>query len=259
MKIAIASEGRSLDSKVAHRLGLAPYIIIVDPDTMKYEAVENPSGPGHSGLEAVAMAIAHKVSAVLAGYCSPIAESYLRKNNIQVMTGVKGTVLEAIDEYKKMAEVAGGPSYVEDTGQAREAVLKALVRTGRQFGRMLPILVAVILVMGLFNVFVSKERLLWIFSGNTVSDTILGACFGSILPGNPINSYIIGGEMLENEVSLFAVTAFMMTWVTVGLIQLPAEISALGWKFSIVRNTASLLTSIAVSIMAVAIIRFIGG
>ena len=58
---------------------------------------------------------------------------------------------------------------------------------------MLPILISIVPLMGLFEAFISKELLLSIFSGNKILDTIWGACFGSILPGNPINSYIIGG------------------------------------------------------------------
>jgi hypothetical protein len=97
------------------------------------------------------------------------------------------------------------------------------------------------------------------FSGNKIQDTLLGACIGSIFAGNPINSYIIGGELLEHGVSLFAVTALILTWVTVGLIQLPAEIVALGKKFALVRNAISFVFAIIIAITTVGVLNLIKG
>ncbi len=65
--------------------------------------------------------------------------------------------------------------------------------------------------------------------------------------------------MLVYGVSLFAVTAFITSWVTVGLVQLPAEIAALGKKFALVRNVLSFITSIAIAILAVGTYNLIVG
>ena len=54
-------------------------------------------------------------------------------------------------------------------------------------------------------------------------DTVIGSAIGSIAAGNPIMSYIIGGELMKEGVSLFAITAFIVTWVTVSIVQFPAE------------------------------------
>jgi len=117
----------------------------------------------------------------------------------------------------------------------------------------------VILLIGLFNSFISKELLTSIFSGNTLPDILWGAGFGSILAGNPINSYVIGGELIEHGVSLFAVTAFIIAWVTVGLVQLPAEMAALGKKFALTRNVLCFVLSMAISIFTVLTYNFILG
>ncbi len=89
-------------------------------------------------------------------------------------------------------------------------------------------------------------------------DTLWGACFGSILAGNPINSYVIGGELLKYGISLFAVTALIITWVTVGLVQLPAEIAALGRRFALLRNALSFVLSIPIAILTVMILNLVG-
>ena len=87
---------------------------------------------------------------------------------------------------------------------------------------MLPQLAGIILLIGLFQTFVTGTMIASIFSGSILKDTIIGSAIGSISAGNPVTSYIIGGELIGKHVSLFAVTAFIVAWVTVGAIQLPA-------------------------------------
>jgi len=113
-----------------------------------------------------------------------------------------------------------------------------------------PIITGVIILMGLFNTFVPKKFINSFFHHNTL-DPIIGALFGSAFAGNPINSYIIGGELLKSGVGLVAVTSFLVSWITVGFLQIPAEMMFLGKKFSILRNTLSFLFSIIVAIITV--------
>lgn len=108
--------------------------------------------------------------------------------------------------------------------------------------------------MGLFNAFVSADFLTSIFPGNLALDTLWGACLGSIFAGNPINSYVIGGELLRHGVSLFAVTTLIITWVTVGLVQLPAEITALGRRFALLRNIICFILSMPIAILTMVIL-----
>ena len=88
-----------------------------------------------------------------------------------------------------------------------------------------------------------------IFSGNVLLDPIVGAVFGSVSVGNPIVSYIIGEGLLQSGVSLIAVTAFIISWVTVGIIQLPAEAFYFGKRFAIARNLSSFVGAIVIGIL----------
>ncbi len=90
-----------------------------------------------------------------------------------------------------------------------------------------------------------------IFTENPILDPLIGSVFGSIAAGNPLTSYVIGGELLDRGVSLIAVTAFVLSWVTVGLVQFPAESETLGRKFAIVRNLVSFIMSIVLAILTV--------
>jgi uncharacterized membrane protein YraQ (UPF0718 family) len=134
---------------------------------------------------------------------------------------------------------------------AGAALVHALKSSGKQIVNLVPIFVGVVLLIGLFNAFILKDLLSSIFSGNALLDAIIGTGLGSILAGNPLNSYVIGGEMLKHGVSLFAVTAFITAWVTIGLVQLPAEMAALGKKFALVRNALSIVLCMAISILTV--------
>ena len=137
-----------------------------------------------------------------------------------------GRVRDAVEKYKRHHAALAG---ITDSGDATEcfplARVKgrdALRRAARQFFSIFPILIAVIFLVGLFQAFLPRRVLLTLFSGNTFRDTVWGACAGSIVTGNPINSYVIGETLLNLGVSLFGVTALMLSWVSVGLVQLPA-------------------------------------
>jgi len=124
-------------------------------------------------------------------------------------------------------------------------------KTARSFRMTIPILIGVLLLISLLITAIPPEFYIGLFTGNVIADSLAGALFGSIAAGNPINSYIIGGELMVYGISMFAITAFIIAWVTVGAIQLPAEGLMLGKKFAFVRNAVSFLLSIVVAILTV--------
>jgi hypothetical protein len=105
-------------------------------------------------------------------------------------------------------------------------------------------------LVGLINQLFSN-RYAEIFNGNLFLDPLKGALAGSVSFGIPITSFIVGGELLEQGVSLIAITAFILAWSTVGLAMLPLEISTLGKKFSIIRNSICFVFSIIIAILTV--------
>ncbi|MEJ2267866.1 MAG: hypothetical protein P8X70_02205, partial [Nanoarchaeota archaeon] len=80
---------------------------------------------------------------------------------------------------------------------------------------------------------------------------------GSISAGSPITSYIIGGELLKRGTSLIPVTAFIVAWVTVGIIQIPIESKTLGKKFTILRNSLAFISAIIVALITTAIMKIL--
>ena len=135
--------------------------------------------------------------------------------------------------------------------QNKKSLKKVFIKSTKSLLNALPMMFGIILLIGLMKSFISFESLAAIFTENKFIDTALGALLGSVLAGNSINSYIIGNEMLTSGISLFAVTAFLVSWVTVGFLQLPAEKEILGAKFTLVRNFLSVFLSIAISLLTV--------
>jgi len=102
MKIAVSASTADLSSSVDPRFGRCPYFLIVDPETMEFEAVENPnvSSASGAGIQAAQLVANKEVKALLTGSCGPNAFQTLEAAGIQVIVGVSGTVEEAVRSYK---------------------------------------------------------------------------------------------------------------------------------------------------------------
>ncbi len=129
----------------------------------------------------------------------------------------------------------------------RPTFLLVLGKSSRSFLAMTPLLLGVMGLVGLFQVLVTPEMLASLFQDNPLLDTLIGTLSGAISAGNPIVSYLIGGELVEQGISLYAVSAFILSWVTLGLIQLPAEIEVFGGRFTLYRNILSLVFTMLIA------------
>ncbi len=131
--------------------------------------------------------------------------------------------------------------------QKRPVFLKVLKKSSLSFLGMAPLLLGVIGLVGLFQVLVTPAMLTSLFRGNPFFDTLIGTFSGAVAVGNPIVSYVIGGELLDQGVSLYAVSAFILSWVTLGFIQLPAEVTVFGGRFTLYRNILSLIFTMLIA------------
>lgn len=136
-------------------------------------------------------------------------------------------------------------------------IKQSVIKTLNSLKMSMPILLGMLLLIGLFTNILTKNFYSKIFTGSLLIDPIIGASFGSIAVGNPITSYVIGGELIKQGISFIAVVAFILSWVTVGLVQLPAESLMLGRKFAIIRNIASFISAIIISILTVFTLRLL--
>jgi len=122
-----------------------------------------------------------------------------------------------------------------------------LLNTFKSLQAIAPMLLAVIGMVGLFETFITPQMIHSLFDGNIIHDMFLGTTAGAVSVGQPFLSYIIGGELLKEGISLYAVTAFILSFVTLGVIQLPLEFSIFGTRFTIMRNLLSLIFAFIIS------------
>lgn len=252
MKLAIPADAPHLDARIGDRLGFARCLLVVDTEDLTFEVVDAPTpASGHgAGIHIITQALGMGAKVLLTGHISPHIAQTLEKSGIRVIFPVRGSVREAVESYRLGAFEREEDTAAEGVGRFQLHRLPwqgAFRKAANQFLGIFPILLGVILLLGLFQSFFPKDALLRVFSGDGLLDTLWGACAGGILTGNPLNSYVIGKTLLDLGVGLSAVTALMMAWVTVGLVQLPAETAALGLRFAMARNAAAFLITLAAS------------
>ena len=130
-----------------------------------------------------------------------------------------------------------------------QSFLKELKKASVRMLSMLPMILAIVGLVGLFQGFVTREMLGSLFGGNPVTDTLIGLFAGAIAVGQAMISYILGGELLGQGISLYAVSAFILAWVTLGVVQLPMEIEVFGGRFVLYRNILAIISTLAVAII----------
>ena len=263
MKVAVPAEGPNFNARVSDRLGLSPYLFIVNLESKEFEILRSPrdSGGSGTGMQMVALIIAKKSNVILTDWCSSIAEKHLSAHGVDIVTGMSGTVAEVLENFENTLKIQ--EEKVEELAPLarkidRRVVAQAVLSASSRLKNLLPVMMGVVFLVGLFSAFISEEFLASLFSGRIWWDSFWGVSIGSVFAGNPINSYVIGGKLLELGVGLVAVTAFICSWVTVGLIQLPAESAAMGWKFAFVRNLSCFVLSMAISFLMMLIMNLFG-
>jgi hypothetical protein len=132
-------------------------------------------------------------------------------------------------------------------------MLKAIRESLRNLAGALPIMVGVLMLVNLANPLL-KGHYREVFTGNAILDPLLGAVMGSLSFGMPVTGYIAGGELLKAGIGLAAVTAFVLTWTSVGLVMLPLEAKYLGRRFAYARNGLNFLFAIAIAMLAASLI-----
>jgi len=121
-KICVTSQGDNLNSQVDPRFGRCQYFIIVDTETLEFEPIKNSNtdSMGGAGIQSGQLVASKQVKAVLTGNVGPNAFQTLQATGIDVITGVSGSVKEAIEKYNKgELKPTQNPSVGSKFGQRR--------------------------------------------------------------------------------------------------------------------------------------------
>lgn len=104
MKIAIPSMGKDIKSSISRKLGRAPFIIIYDSVSGKYDSVENPGFQiqDGSGLKSTEIILQNNIDVLFIEEIGRKAYSVLQKEHIKTqLLNSGGTVKSAINKYLK--------------------------------------------------------------------------------------------------------------------------------------------------------------
>jgi predicted Fe-Mo cluster-binding NifX family protein len=120
MKVCVSATANSLDAQLDPRFGRCTYFIILDTETLQFEAVPNASqdASGGAGIQA-AQVIANKgAKALITGNVGPNAFQALSAAGVQIVTGASGTVREVVEQFKRgELKVTGAPTVSEHSGK----------------------------------------------------------------------------------------------------------------------------------------------
>jgi predicted Fe-Mo cluster-binding NifX family protein len=112
MIVAVTAKGTHLSDEVDPRFGRAPYILIVDTETMECQALDNSSNVNAfkgAGIQAATMVAEKGAQVLLTGYCGPNAFRTVQAAGMKVVSDVTGTVRQAVEKF-----LSGNVQYSEN-------------------------------------------------------------------------------------------------------------------------------------------------
>ncbi|NCO40223.1 MAG: dinitrogenase iron-molybdenum cofactor biosynthesis protein [Armatimonadetes bacterium CG_4_10_14_3_um_filter_66_18] len=119
MKVAVSASGPSLEAMVDPRFGRAAYFVIVDPDSMAFEAIENPNvmAAGGAGIQSAQLVAGKGAEAVLTGNAGPNAFQALSAGGLTLYQCFGGMVRQAVEQFKAGAlQIVGAPTVASHAG-----------------------------------------------------------------------------------------------------------------------------------------------
>jgi predicted Fe-Mo cluster-binding NifX family protein len=102
--IAVSATGRHLEATVGQLFGRARFFILIDPDTLEWEVLDNLSRLAARegiGIMTAKTLETRQVRTVLTGKCGAKALAALQGAGVEVRLNAKGTVRQALLSYTK--------------------------------------------------------------------------------------------------------------------------------------------------------------
>ena len=113
MKIAVTSQGNTLESSVDPRFGRAAGFVVYDDDSDEFTYIDNDQNlqlAQGAGIQAAQNVAATGARTVVTGHVGPKAFMALKQGGIEVFLGAAGNVGQALQAYKdKKLQPADAP------------------------------------------------------------------------------------------------------------------------------------------------------
>lgn len=148
--------------------------------------------------------------------------------------------------YLLLILIAYGVLFKISPGRTRQSLAVA----GQSLGRLLPLLVAVFALIGLFQVYLPPEAIQQrLGAASGWSALISGGLLGAVAIGPPVAAFPLAGSLLAAGAWPPAIAAFIVSWVSVGVISLPVEAEVFGLRFALARNGIAFLAALLIGLL----------
>ena len=107
MKIILTVSSSSIDAEFDPRFGRCAYFLVMDTETMKWEAFPNPgiNASGGAGTQAAQFVVKQKVAAVISGDFGPNASTALNAAGILMYLNKDNSSIQDIVKHFKAGEL----------------------------------------------------------------------------------------------------------------------------------------------------------
>lgn len=134
--------------------------------------------------------------------------------------------------------------------KSREKTKQSLIVAAKSFLRILPTVLIIIVIIGLFLAFVPPTSVVKFIGEQAGFTGILAiASLGAVLHIPSLVSFPLAASLLQSGASITAVAAFITTLTMVGVVTLPLEIRELGKKMALLRNGLSFGIAILIAFL----------
>ncbi len=126
----------------------------------------------------------------------------------------------------------------------RQKTGQSLQIAGQSLLKLIPLLIAVFGLVGLFQEFLPPQLVSqWLGESSGLLALLIGTSAGAISIGPPLAAYPLAGSLLDAGAWPPAIAAFILSWISVGIITLPFEAQTFGSRFALLRNGISFIAA----------------
>ena len=136
----------------------------------------------------------------------------------------------------------------DDNPTFKQVFVKSII----SFASLSPMIVAVIVLIAVFQTYITPDMLSNFFGHGKMLDIFDGTLIGAVSSGNGAIGYVVADGLKHQGVSSYALIAFILAWTTLSFTHLPAEATVFGVKFTAYRNILTFLSTLLISYLSVA-------
>lgn len=123
MKICLSSTADNLDGQLDPLFGRCAYLLIVDPQTLQYEAIPNAAAgaTGGAGVQAAQTAINKQATTVISGNIGPNAFGALQAAGIEILIETPASIRAVIEKFNSgQLQKTAAPTVTSHAGTKQE-------------------------------------------------------------------------------------------------------------------------------------------